>query len=94
MQAWADVLDAIELGVVACERRYVDGDDVDIPPPPTIPSDLGPLPRSLETRARAVLGRLRAAESKLARIPRPGVVPRRARFATSTDDAATFEHRM
>jgi hypothetical protein len=94
MQAWTDLLDAIERGVVACERRYFDGDDVEIPAPPTIPPDLGPLPRSLETRAHAVLDRLRAAESKLARIPRPGVVPRRARFATATDDAATFDHRM
>jgi hypothetical protein len=94
VKAWVEVLDAIEHGVDACESRYIAGQDVDIPPPPDLPTDLGPLPRELEPRARRVLARLRATEAKIARIPRPGVTSRRARFAAGADDAASFEHRM
>jgi hypothetical protein len=94
LRAWIDVLDGIEHGIDACERRYIAGDDADIPQAVVVPPDLGPLPSALEDRARAVLGRLRDTEAKLARIPRPGAPSRRTRFAVGAHEPATFEHRM
>jgi hypothetical protein len=93
VRAWTAVLDGIERGVDACARRYLAGEDVDVPAGDPPPPDLGPLPRELEPRARAVLAHLRDTESKLARVPRPGAAPRRARFSATPHREATFERR-
>jgi hypothetical protein len=94
VDAWSAVLDDIERRVEACERRYLAGDDVDVPPSAPVPSDLGPLPHQLEVRARSVLARLQDTEAKLARVPRPGAPRRRARFSSAPHREATFERRV
>jgi hypothetical protein len=94
VRAWIDVLDSIERGVDACERRYIAGEPDEMPPAPTLPEHMQPLPAELEVRARSVLARLRDIESKVARIPRPGAPVRSARFGAAERTTATFDHRM
>jgi hypothetical protein len=94
VQAWIDVLESVEQGVDACERRYILGEAVEMPPAPTLPELMQPLPPELEARARSVLARLSDIESKVARIPRPGAPVRSARFGGAERATATFDHRM
>jgi len=89
---WESVLDAIELDADTCVARFVRGDDIDALPRCEPPADLGPLPAELEPRARAVLARVQEVEALLERIPRPGLVPRPARFGASDDVGSTFTH--
>jgi hypothetical protein len=90
---WASLLDELALGAAACLERYVRGGDVDLPVPVSFapPVDLGPLPATLETRAREVLSQLHAAEARVARVPRPGALPRATRFSGRGHVRATFE---
>jgi hypothetical protein len=72
-RAWADALSALELDVAACERLLhavhagADLPDADgtlgawVPP-----ADLGPLPESMQERARTVLDRQLAVAQELA----------------------------
>jgi hypothetical protein len=95
-ERWSALLDEIEQGVEACNQRYLCGGDVDIDVPLsfTPAPDPGPLPASLEPRARVVLERLRSVEAMIERVPRPGVVPRATRFTTPAHRRATFEREI
>jgi hypothetical protein len=92
-EEWLLVLDRIEAQADACERRYIHGEDIDLPTSPPQPK-LGPLPSALEPRARRALERMRDVETKLARIPRPGVIPRRGRFGGTNGESSTVDRVM
>ncbi|HEY0118555.1 MAG TPA: hypothetical protein VGC04_07240 [Cellulomonas sp.] len=64
--AWVAALDELEIAVDEAQRLLVDAHHVTSPQPWRPPVGLGPLPASLETRARALLARQLATAENLA----------------------------
>ncbi len=82
---WEAVLDQIEAGLAACGLAA--NGEGGWPPPYVVPAGLGPLPRELAGRAKAVLNQVRQMEDRVS-VMRDGVVAGLARLERSRPSSA------